>query len=260
VILARGWVLLRLVRGLLRWPQAPRLARRGGRIPRLDLGPLRITAGLVLGGQPVPGPGQPLTPLGLPGQRPRRWHPGVLAQLGILGGVDRGRLGEQLLDLRQRPVRDLGRVTSQLGAVQAELAQRHHALRRQQPQHLAEQPTQRRLVPGSEPGNGRMIRTQPGDDHPVGHVAHATLLDHPAGAFPLAVAVQQQRGHHLRVERRPAMPVGPMTTAKLAQIHGGNRIQHNEHQIVLGQPLPHIHRHQQWLITLRVKEVLRHTP
>ena len=27
-----------------------------------------------------------------------------------------------------------------------------------------------------------------------------------------------------------------------------------------GQPLAHIHRQQQWLITLREKEILRHTP
>ena len=30
----------------------------------------------------------------------------------------------------------------------------------QQPQHLAEQPAQRPLVPGPEPGDGRMIRVQ----------------------------------------------------------------------------------------------------
>src|SRR5262249_50311029 len=47
---------------LLRWPQAPRLARRGGRIPRLDLGPLRITAGPVLRRPPRPCPGRPTGP------------------------------------------------------------------------------------------------------------------------------------------------------------------------------------------------------
>jgi hypothetical protein len=38
-------------------------------------------------------------------------------------------------------------VTGQLRAVQAQLAQRHHALRGQQPQHLTEQLTERLLVP-----------------------------------------------------------------------------------------------------------------
>jgi len=41
---------------------------------------------------------------------------------------------------------------------------------------------------------------------------------------------------------------------------GGHRVQHHEHQIVFGQPLAHIHRQQQRLLTLRVQKILRHTP
>ncbi len=44
------------------------------------------------------------------------------------------------------------------------------------------------------------------------------------------------------------------------QIQGGHRVQHDEDQIVPGQPLAHARRHQQRLITLRAKEILRHTP
>ena len=77
---------------------------------------------------------------------------------------------------------------------------------------------------------------------------------------PLAVAIQQQRDHHRRVERRPAMTIGPVAAAKRTQIQRVHRVQHHDHHIVLGQPIPHVHRHQQRLITLRVKEVLRHTP
>jgi hypothetical protein len=93
------------------------------------------------------------------------------------------------------------RIASHLSAIQAECAQRHHALRGQQPQNLAEQPAQRLLMPGPEPGDGRVIRLQ-----------------------------------------------------------GGHRVQHDEHQIILGRPLPHIQGHQHRLITLRAKEILRHTP
>jgi hypothetical protein len=100
----------------------------------------------------------------------------------------------------------------------------------------------------------------PPGDHPVGHVPHAPLLDHPAGPLALAVPIQQQRDHHLRAERRPAVPVGPVPAAELTQIQGSHRVQHHVHQIVLGQPLAHVHRHQQRLITLREKEILRHTP
>ena len=42
-----------------------------GSLPRFLLGPLRLAARLVLGGKPVPGPGQPLPPFGPAGQRPR---------------------------------------------------------------------------------------------------------------------------------------------------------------------------------------------
>jgi len=56
------------------------------------------------------------------------------------------------------------------------------------------------------------------------------------------------------------VPIGPVPPAELAQIKGGHRVQHHEHQIVLGQPFAHARRHQQWLITLRINEVLRHTP
>jgi hypothetical protein len=105
-----------------------------------------------------------------------------------------------------------------------------------------------------------MIGVQPPGDHPVGHVPRAPLLDHPAGPLALAVPVQQQRDHHLRVKRRPAVPIGPVPAAELAQIQGGHRVQHDVHQIVFGQPLAHVHRQQQRLITLREKEVLRHTP
>ena len=89
------------------------------------------------------------------------WLVQPAAEPGVFGGVGRGRLGQQLPGLRQRPVRLLRRVARQLGAIQAEQAQRHHALGGQQPRHLAEQPAQRRLVPGPEPGDGGMIGRSP---------------------------------------------------------------------------------------------------
>ena len=105
-----------------------------------------------------------------------------------------------------------------------------------------------------------MAGVQPAGDHPVGHIAQAPLPGHPAGPLTLAVAIQQQRDHHPRVERRPAVPAGPVAAAEPVQINRGHRVQHHEHQIVLGQPLAHIYRQQQRLITLRIHKVLRHTP
>ena len=110
--------------------------------------------------------------------------------LGV-AGIGFGRLGQDLLDLRQRLVRLLRGVAGQLRPIQAQRAQRHHALGRQQPQHLTEQPAQRRLVPGPEPGNGRMVRAEPAGDHPVADIPHAPLFDHPAGPLALGVGVEQ---------------------------------------------------------------------
>jgi hypothetical protein len=115
-------------------------------------------------------------------------------------------------------------------------------------------------VPGPEPGDGRVVGVQAAGDHPVGHIPHAPLLDHPAGPLALAVPVQQQRDHRLRIERRPPMTVGPVPAAELAQIQRSHRVQHDEHQVVFGQPFPHVHRQQQRLITLRKEEILRHKP
>jgi hypothetical protein len=103
-------------------PTAPFPGCRG-LVPGFLLGPLRVAAGLVLGRQPAGGGGQPLPPSGPPRQRPRRRLARRVAVAGILRGVGRGRLGQQLADLRQRPVRLLRRVAGQLGAIQADRAQ-----------------------------------------------------------------------------------------------------------------------------------------
>ena len=66
------------------------LPGRRGRVPGILPGPLGLTAGLVLGREPVPGPGQPLPPLSPPGQRPR----GRRLRAGVFGGVSRGRRRE----------------------------------------------------------------------------------------------------------------------------------------------------------------------
>ena len=125
-------------------PPAAPLAGRGGCVPGFLFSPLRAAAGLVLGGQPVPGGGQPLPPFGPAGQRPRCRRRRITALAGVVGGVGLSCLGQQFLDLRQRLVRLLRGVAGQLGAIQAQDAQRHHALGGQQPQHLAEQPSRLR--------------------------------------------------------------------------------------------------------------------
>ena len=151
------------------WPAAP----GGAPCPRRRAGP-------------GPGPAAPAVRPGGPASAGGRLR---VAVLPCVVGVGRGRLGENLLDLRQRPVRLVRGVTSQLGAIQAECSQRHHALGGQQSQHLAEQPVQRLLMPGPEPDDGGMIRVQAPGDHPVADIAYAPLLHDSAGPLALAVHV-----------------------------------------------------------------------
>ncbi len=63
-------------------------------------------------------------------------------------------VSQDLLDLRQGPVRLCAAWPASFVPIQAQRAQRHHALGSQQAQHLAEQPAQRLLMPGPEPGDG----------------------------------------------------------------------------------------------------------
>ena len=65
---------------------------------------------------------------------------------------------------------------------------------------------QRSLTPRPEPGDGRVIGAQPASDHPVPDVPQRTVLDHPARPLTLAVPLQQQRHHHLRIERPRPCP------------------------------------------------------
>jgi hypothetical protein len=63
-----------------------------------------------------------------------------------------------------------------------------------------------------------MIWMQPTDDHPIGDIAHAAPLDLATRPFAPAIAIQQQRDHHRRIERCPAMPVGPVRASELSAL------------------------------------------
>jgi hypothetical protein len=63
-----------------------------------------------------------------------------------------------------------------------------------------------------------------------------------------AVAVEKQRDHHGRVERRPAVTISPIRATERVQIQRVHRGEHDEHQVALGEPLTHVGRHQELLI------------
>jgi len=109
----------------------------------------------------------------------------ALAPPGIFGGVHRSRLGQHRLDL-----------CSLLFALCDALSASFVPSRLSTPSTTMpsaagsrstwlNSPPSAPFVPGPEPGDGRMIGAQPASDHPVAHIPHAPLFDHPAG--PLAL-------------------------------------------------------------------------
>jgi hypothetical protein len=195
---------------------APFPGRRSS-FPRLLPGPPRLAAGQVPGRRLVPGTSQPLPPFGPPGQCPRgRPRPTPPSSLPICGSV-------RFAFCAALPA----------SFVPSRLIVPNDTM----PSAASSRSSARPAPPRAGPGTGRWWhgRGAAAGDHPVARIPHAPPLDHPAGPLALAVPIQQQRHHHLRVKRRPAVPVGPVPAPEPAQIQGGHRIQHHERQIVLGR-------------------------
>jgi hypothetical protein len=74
----------------------------------------------------------------------------------------------------------------------------------------------------------------------------------------MAVGVEQHRDQHRRVIRRPAMPIGPIPGTKPRQIQLIDHVDHEPHQMIRRQPIPHIRRQQEHLPTTRGDEVEPH--
>ena len=65
-------------------------------------------------------------------------------------------------------------------------------------------------------------------------------------------------GHHRRVIRPPPDTVSAIGPIKLAQIHPRNGVQNEPRQVPVWQPIPHIRRKQDRLITVSPDEVQSH--
>src|SRR6266545_2054153 len=65
---------------------------------------------------------------------------------------------------------------------------------------------------------------------------------------PHRVGVEQQRHHHLRVERRPPPAILPISPVESAQIHLVDGVDDEPGEMILRQPLPQARRQQQLLI------------
>lgn len=95
-----------------------------------------------------------------------------------------------------------------------------------------------------------------GRDHAIGDVLDATALDSPRGPLPARVGVEQKRDHHRRVVRRAPVTIGPVGGIERGQLHLLDGRDHEPREVIVGQPLPHARRQQQFLLTVTRDEVL----
>src|ERR1035438_3964108 len=89
----------------------------------------------------------------------------------------------------------MGGVRMDLRSVDREHPDLHQPRLLAQPQHRAEQLSQRVLVAGTKPRDRRVIGLLLSGDYPVGDILHTLVLDHPRGALTPRIGVEQKRDH-----------------------------------------------------------------
>jgi hypothetical protein len=110
----------------------------------------------------------------------------------------------------------------------------------------------------TEARDRRVIGRLVGGDHAKRDVLTATPLDPPRRALPDRVRVHEQRHHHRRIVRRPAMPIGAIRGQERAQVELVDRVDHKPREVILGQPFAQARRQQQLLLAITRQEVMRH--
>ena len=110
----------------------------------------------------------------------------------------------------------------------------------------------------TKPRDRRVIGRLVGTNHPDRDILDTPALDPPRRPLPDRVAIEQQRDHHRRIVRRPAVTVGPIAGIERAQIELRDGIDHEPRQVPLRQPLTQTRRQQQLLLAITRQEVLRH--
>jgi hypothetical protein len=161
--------------------------------------------------------------------------------LAVFALVDLGGLAQDLGDLRLQPLMGavglVGGVGGQLGAVQGDGADPHHAGGRAQPQGLHEEPGQGLLVAGAEAGDGHVVGELVGGQDPEGEVLAAAAFELPGGAHADAVAIQQHAEQGLGVVGGVAVPVGAMLPVERGEVELVDDVEDEPGEVALGEPV-----------------------
>jgi hypothetical protein len=177
-----------------------------------------------------------------------------LAVLGVFFGVDllctREQLDhlllEALLGLAHPLVAHrlgLGGVGFDLGAIDGDVPELDQSRRLAELEHLHEQRAERRQMLLAERRHAVVVRVLIARQHPKRHVLVGRPLDRTRGRLADAVRVHQERHHHRRVETGSASIVlGLVHGVDGAQVQRRHHVQHEERQVALGKPFPHVRR------------------
>ena len=234
-----------------RWPAASAGRRASG--SALGLGRRQLATGL---GQA----GEAAVPVGELG---RQLVDALIVTVAlILGGVGLGRFGKDRCDLgierRSRPVGVHRGVGGELGPVERDEPERAQTSPRTEPEDLAEQVGERRLVLGAEASDRGMVGPLVRRDDPVGDVALAQAFDPSARALPGRIGVQEQRHHQRRVVGGCAPAVITVARVDRGEVDLLDHVENEPRQVVRRQPVPQRRWHQVLLIALDGPEVLAH--
>jgi hypothetical protein len=106
----------------------------------------------------------------------------------------------------------------------------------------------------------RVVRSLVNGDHAEGDILTQAPLDTTRRALPDRVGIEQQRDHHLRIERRAPPAISAIGLINSAQVDLLDRVQHEPRQVVFRQPFTQTRRQQQLPLTITRNEVLGHQP
>jgi hypothetical protein len=110
----------------------------------------------------------------------------------------------------------------------------------------------------AKPRDRRVVGNLMSSDNAKGHVLLTRSLDRARRPDPARVRVEQQRDHHRRLKRRPAVPVLPVGGVERAQIHLRHRVEHEPRKVRLRQPVADVGRQQKRLLAAGRMKVLAH--
>lgn len=172
---------------------------------------------------------------------------------GVLDGVSLPRLFNHASHLLDQPlmatVRVDRRVRGDLGAIDRDSSELRQTGTTSDQQNLREQPPERVLTLGTEPGDRAVVRHVLGAQHTERHIGRAQAFNLARGTDTPTIRIDQQAQQHPRVIAGCAHPTTAPTPIELAGIERLDGLQQKPNEMIVRQSLPHVRRQKKHLVT-----------